>query len=254
MDEAAASEGEPARRAERGASRRGFVREVGIIVLGVLIALAIGEAADAGRRQARVAQTRERIDAELRRNLGVFEERALMAPCLATRVAALEALLKAARRTGEIPDIGPIGGSAVRPVTASAWELAVGSGVTLDMPVAEVTELAMAYNSMAPAVDDMFREWQAWGRLRALEGAPGRISDDLLAGMLEALSDVERGSRMNAAVAEQNAAAFRARGLRPDYHSVDTSGDEREVRRAVAGSPSCQPLMVNGRAWAPSAG
>jgi hypothetical protein len=104
----------------RRQSRWKFIREVGSVVLGVLIALALGEVAEAVRWQVRTAKSNAAIDLELSRTSGVLDERVLVQPCLDQRLALLDRIIRAARATGSLPAIGEIGRPPSRPVQSAA--------------------------------------------------------------------------------------------------------------------------------------
>jgi len=69
---------------------REFVGEVGIIVLGVLIALGAQQAAETFNTHERIAQTRAALDAELSRDLAAFEWRFNPRHCIRSRVVELD--------------------------------------------------------------------------------------------------------------------------------------------------------------------
>lgn len=69
---------------------REFVGEVGIIVLGVLIALGAQQIVEAMQTRQRIKETRAALDAELSRNLAAFEWRVSQRPCLRSRVDELD--------------------------------------------------------------------------------------------------------------------------------------------------------------------
>lgn len=69
---------------------REFVGEVGIIVLGVLIALGAQQVAETINTHQRIKETRAALDAELSRNLAAFEWRVSQRSCLRPRIEELD--------------------------------------------------------------------------------------------------------------------------------------------------------------------
>ena len=69
---------------------REFVGEVGIIVLGVLIALAAQQVVETMQARQRIRETRAALDAELSRNLAAFEWRMSQRACVRSRVDELD--------------------------------------------------------------------------------------------------------------------------------------------------------------------
>ncbi len=87
---------------------REFVGEVGIIVIGVLIALGGEQLVERWHWQQKVAETIEDLDGELRRNAVNAYDWLTIAPCVDARLAAIDAALTAARQTGRITPTAPL--------------------------------------------------------------------------------------------------------------------------------------------------
>ena len=76
---------------------REFAGEVGIIVIGVLIALAFGQVAQSVHDRIAAAQAREAIRAEVRENLWWLETRGNYEPCIDRMINQLGSVLARAR-------------------------------------------------------------------------------------------------------------------------------------------------------------
>ena len=63
----------------------GFVTELAIVVLGILIALTAQQAVDAWHWRGEVSEFRLAMDDELGYNLGAYEERLSQSPCINRR-------------------------------------------------------------------------------------------------------------------------------------------------------------------------
>ena len=124
---------------------RKFLREVGIIVLGVLIALGIGEIADDLRWRSRTADSNAAMNVELARAAGVFEERALLQPCLNKRIDEVGRLIRAARAGRSLPNINSIGGGFYPPLATAAGEESVASGTILHLSAERRAMLSVQY-------------------------------------------------------------------------------------------------------------
>jgi hypothetical protein len=72
---------------------REFVGEVGIIVIGVLIALGAQQIAEGIHQRGEVKQTRKALDAELAHNLAAFDNRLNLEPCARHRLDEVELIL-----------------------------------------------------------------------------------------------------------------------------------------------------------------
>jgi len=166
--------------------RAKFVREVGSVVLGVLLALAIGEIADAARWKLRVARSMDAMRAEIGGNRYNFAERRAYQACIDRRLKEIGAVLREARRTGVLPNLDDFGRPGMRLTENAAFEVAKSEGVPLHMDGARAREIAAIYAS-----SDIYRsitaeEAESWGTLKLLQAAPGPVSDGLLTALLQA--------------------------------------------------------------------
>jgi hypothetical protein len=101
---------------------RAFAGEVGIIVIGVLIALTAEQLVEAAHWRSEVADFREAVDHELGRNLGVYARVIDQRPCVDRRLADLERLLadSSAGRTDKL--LRPIGRPTMQSQYFSVWD------------------------------------------------------------------------------------------------------------------------------------
>jgi len=157
----------------RKLSERKFIREVGSVVLGVLIALALGEVAEAVRWQVRASNSNSAINLELSRTSGVLDERVLVQPCLDQRLALLDRIVREARASGSLPSIGEIGRPPTRPIQSAAWEDAVGSGTLLHFSADRRSGLSLNYPDIQQYSDRLREEQDLWASLRIIEGFRG---------------------------------------------------------------------------------
>ena len=228
---------------------RVFFGEVGVIVLGVLIALGIGVIADMVRWRLRAAEFGGAVRGEIAINAGVHEERALVQPCIARRLEQVDRLLRQARRTGRLPDIGEIGRPPVRPLTSDSWELASASEALLYFDQDEVKLFSIHYGQMASSDDQVHAEQEAWSTLRAIEQAPGPISDDLLSELTLVAARLRFQSYLNGIQGEQGLAFARGIGVTPRYVALfDRDEPRSKLLEAVRDRPICKPLTVDGTA------
>lgn len=227
---------------------RGFAGEVGVIVLGVLIALTIGVIADSVRWRVRAADFREAILGEMALNAGVHEERTLVQPCLDRRLAQVDRLLRTARESGRLPDIGEIGRPPIRPVSTDSWDLASGSEGLLYLEPQEVKALALHYGQLRATGTQILDEQEGWSMLRAIEHAPGPISPDLLAELMLVVGRLRFQTYLNGIEGEQGLAFVKGYGVTPHYFALFDKDEPRsKLLEAVRARPVCNPLMVDGR-------
>ena len=131
---------------------REFAGEVGIIVLGVLIALGAQQVAERIHQRGEVEQTRKALDAELAHNLGAFDDRQALQSCARRRFDELQSILNreqqgppALRRDFEPPlSIN---------LQFAVWDAATGESRSL-IPLEPKLQYAQLY--------DIFRRYDRW--------------------------------------------------------------------------------------------
>lgn len=229
-----------------------FLREVGSVVLGVLIALGIGEVADWGRWQWRVAAGTEAMRAELAGNRFNFAERRVYQPCVTQRLAEIGGILAEARRTHRLPQIVGIGSPGRRPTESSALDTATGEGVLLHMPRENARKYTANYRMGAYYDQETQAEFTPWATLALLDGAPGPIDSDLLATLLDAWAQAKDHAIWVGLVAEQSDETLKADGIAIEglppgatYESFDG-----RTRKRIS---LCHPLIVDGKPYKPGA-
>ena len=101
---------------------RAFAGEVGIIVLGVLIALAAQQVVQSLQWRSDMRDFRNAVDYELGRNLETFQVRIDQNPCVARRLAELDWLLAQSRTGRTLTPQRPIGRPAAFSGYFSVWD------------------------------------------------------------------------------------------------------------------------------------
>jgi hypothetical protein len=222
---------------------RAFAGEVGVIVLGVLVALGIGEIAEAVRWHNRVQAARASFNAEFARNARYFNERGALQPCLERRLEELGDLIRTAQETDHLPAVRRIGRPSVRPITTSAWDTTVGNGVTLRMRPEEATELAGLVKQMANYSEWSALEQEEWAALSALEGAERTVSQDLISDMARTLAVARFRTGVQGVMARQALNFIKRRGIAPA--SDEDAGTAEQLAAEAANNPVCRPLQVS---------
>lgn len=225
-----------------------FVREVGSVVLGVLIALSIGEVADWGRWQWRVSVSEAAMRAELAGNRFNFAERRSYQTCMTQRLADIGAILAEARRTHLLPDIDGIGGPGRRPTEFGALDSATSEGALLHMPRETARIYSGSYRDARMFEAELDQESPSWATLRLLEHAPGPIDGDLLATLLDAWAQAKHRTRWVGLIAEQADDANEHFGI--PIESLPVGATYRWFKRDGAPvHPTCKPLTVDGKPY-----
>jgi hypothetical protein len=113
---------------------RDFTGEVGIIVIGVLIALAAEQVVEAAHWRSEVRHFREAVDYELGRDLGVWALMMEQRPCVARRLDDLDRLLAASTSGHSLKLLRPIDRPASYSSYYSVWDNK-GADVTGYLPL-----------------------------------------------------------------------------------------------------------------------
>ena len=148
---------------------RAFAGEVGIIVLGVLIALAAQEVAENFNERSKAREARALIRNELATYLGRLETRASVNDCVVSRINELQSLVDTAARGGPIERPRWIGRPQFWTALSVSWDAAAQSGQAALISPAELADYATMYDWMQNTYDSMLIEQGSWARLRTLE-------------------------------------------------------------------------------------
>lgn len=223
--------------------QRKFARDVGSVVLGVLIALGIGEVADAIRWDVRAGRSERAIRAELSRAAGVFEERHLLQRCLDRRLVELSAIVSEARRSQTLPMLKEIGRPAIRPTEEAAWNVTSGSETLLHFDSQSRTTLSLIYSQFSGYSGRVLEEQEMWAALRVLENSPGSISDDILAEAASTLARLQFVAWSNGIAAQQLLGYIKEQDIQPSYFVIfDREGQRAELLTSVRERSICRPL------------
>lgn len=166
---------------------REFAGEVGIIVLGVLIALTFEQIAEEVRWSHAVRQAHAEIGAETGTANRFFAFRAAAEPCIGRRLDSISQVIEnvAAHKRGK--QIGSIGPDIGNGISDSTWQAQRASQTLTHFDQSELNLLGFYYHQLDSVADAVFREDAAWSELRVLEGDPSRLGAEDIAGLRRSL-------------------------------------------------------------------
>lgn len=232
-----------------GERTRKWLREVAGVVVGVLIALGIGEIAEWARWQWRVSVSREAMRTELSGNRFNVTERLAYQACLERRLKAIGAILAEARRTHRLPHVGRIASPGRRVSEQTALDVATGEGVFLHMPRTEAREIATLYRmSVTYYEGEVVPELENWAQLTLIQDAPGPIDGDLLASLLEAWAGATNRASWAGVIARQTDRSLAEHGI--PIEGENGPMEEAELaafRKKFQEQAICKPLTVDGK-------
>lgn len=182
---------------------REFLGEVGIIVLGVMIALALDSIAEDLSWHRKVSEARQVIRYEVGHNLQLYKWRAETQGCVDRRLDELAGIVQSAGKTGRLPPLGAIYPPPTGTWPEGVWESQVSAETATHFPEIELASLARVYRFIEMTRQTGDRDMAAWRVLQTMVG-PGRAIDAGEHGrLLQALVDA-RSANGSYAVAQSS--------------------------------------------------
>jgi hypothetical protein len=219
---------------------RAFFGEVGIIMLGVLVALALGSLADDWNWHRKVAEARQVIRYEVGHNMRLLELEQPQKACTDRRLDELGRVLNAAIRTGRLPPLGgfnpPFGGT----WPDGVWQSQVSAETATHFPAKELASLARVYRFIGLIRDNEPAANRAWVTLMSMSG-PGRTVDaQTIDWFAQALVEARRMNRNYGLAQKGIQAILKQSGLGEDFPQIDPEN------LPVGGGPPpvCQPISA----------
>ena len=159
---------------------REFAKEVGVIVLGVCIALAGEQAVEWLHWSHEITETRGALDKEVAYDLGAMRMRQQEAVCIDRRLAQLRVLLR--RPAG--PALGarpPLGQPQLWRPHTNVWQAALAGQVAARMPLQMRLDYAQLYDGFQWYGQKAADESEAWGVLAELDDVDVLAPEDVAA-------------------------------------------------------------------------
>lgn len=190
---------------------RRYVGEVGIIVIGVLIALGADQLVDNVRQNGNAEEARRAIRSELETNMSRLASRVAIRSCWERRIAEIQPLLDTASAGGAFTAPRWIGRPQYWTMLTARWDAFTQAGYTALLPPEELADYAQMYAWMRNITAEMVMEQAAWARLRAMEHL-SRVTPQMAFELGNSLSDA------------------RFRGWRIGQHTQQLANPERKLR------------------------
>ncbi len=168
---------------------RGFLKEVGIIVLGVLIALGAEQLAEMFHERRASIDARNSVRSEIGANLYLLMGRVDVQHCIDRRLSEIGTLLS---RTGDgVPNPQPtwISRPTFWSLPSSNWQAATSAGRAALLSHDDQIKLGTYFAAFDFLVREQEREQIAWAHLRGLESWTGALGPTARNGFVQALQD-----------------------------------------------------------------
>ena len=191
---------------------REFAGEVGIIVVGVLIALGAEQVVETIHWREQVGEARHAMASELGDSIGQSYERQRMFPCIEGRLNEISRLLDAAEKSGRLPPLGETGAPPYRTWVHGTWDTSRQGQTASHFSRVELTNLAAIYEFVDNIDRVALPEQSAWAEIATVSG-PGRaIEPAEVAQLRNAVSQARVLNRVT------SVAAIRLRQVTEDAH------------------------------------
>lgn len=223
---------------------RAFAGEVGVVLLGVLLALGAQQAAEDIQIRSEVRELRRTIDHEIGLNLFIYDLRSRGSACNMRRIKELLSWVRKAQNGQALPQISIYGPPTMAPYR-SAWDSRDGK-VFAYVPAKARQKYAEFYDELDGNSKRLDEEAEAWLALKGFE-LPGPVSIDdrrrIYYNVAMAYS-VDRTWAGNMPVSRKIADELGVKPIQPD-------GLTKEF---LAGTDACEPIFVPKKATGSSAG
>lgn len=213
---------------------RSFVGEVGIIVLGVLIALGAQQAVEAIQWQGQVAEFRKAVDTEFADSLAAYRYRIQQEPCVQRRLGELHQWLEADRAGTRLPPAGEIGRPSMWTFRTSVWRSS--SSDTMNHLTLKTRETyASLYDQLSNVDTELTEEGEVWRNLNELDGESRLSNEDRkrLSSLTYRAKSLDQLVTENYEILAADAGAL---GIRPDF-------GERKKHITPPDPEFCRPLF-----------
>jgi hypothetical protein len=213
---------------------RAFAGEVGIIVLGVLIALAAQQFVENLQWDSEVRAFRHSVDHELGRNLGIYQSVMVQRACTTRRLAELERFLADSSAGRQDRMVRPIGRPFMQTGYFSVWDNK-GSEVVEHLPLKLRTQYGEIYDEFRNNERVRLNEREVWRRMAQFE-QPEPLSHGDRVRMRELLTGAEQFNEVTRPNYDYVLALARPLGIQPVR--------DENIGHLGTDESFCQPLLA----------
>lgn len=155
---------------------REFAGEVGIIVIGVLIALGAEQVVERFREHQVASETQQAVKEEIETNLAGLALRNSAEPCIIHRLSEVRAIVNAWGQTGTFATPRWVGQAPRIEADFTRYDAALSGGRIALLPNEEQYRVGAIVAELRRFNDDQRSEIDAWAKLRALEDGAAALS------------------------------------------------------------------------------
>jgi hypothetical protein len=181
-------------------SLRELLTEIGVVVIGVCIALGAEQALDWVHWRNHVDEARGVIATEISRSIVNSIARIRSRDCTEKRLDELAAILDEASANGRLPAVGEFGGPPRRAWASGAWEGVVASQIATHFPRQQLADLAVMFQLVGRTNEYSVAENESWAQLSTMVGPGRRLDAASEADLRKAISLARNQNRMITAI------------------------------------------------------
>jgi hypothetical protein len=224
---------------------REILTEIGVVVVGIAIALGGEQALTAWHDHELVAHGESALKANFTMLLRWNAELEATRGCVADRAREVRAILDAAGARHELPRVGPIPKPVPHPWEVSAWDEMVASQAASHIPPDQAFLIAGIAHSARNAQVFDYGEVEAWSELGALSGPPRHFSEAEEASLRAALARAQNQSDVLRIFGPAIQARILRTGLVDQQAAREAAGQAGLQFTSKGRYPMCAPIEVS---------
>jgi hypothetical protein len=220
---------------------RAFVGEIGIIVAGVIIALAAQRMVESAQDREQVRKSEESLRDNFERFVTYTAELDAYAPCVMARAAQVRQIIDRSSAAHRLPRVGPIPQLPPHP-----WQIDTYSAMVASQAITHVSnDEAILYSRIAMSADDLHEasmtEWSDWGILGGLSGQTRSFGEAEEAQDRITLARAVHQDSLMRTIADKTVERIRDTGLlsRRAFDSAVVEGQDKAAQIAM-----CKPIKI----------
>jgi hypothetical protein len=217
-----------------GPSTKSFIREIVIVVVGVLIALVLQELVSNRRDRQRTTAIRASMHEEIADFAEVLALRLRIHHCITAKLDALDAALRVNRAVGPWRNVG-------RPPfffsSQGAWNSSATDLLSTQLPPDTFKAYGEIYQSMVQIGALTQREQDHWIVLQSLEQQDVPVAGERRWRLLENVAGARNDSLLVNAIAEQHIKLARSLGVAPNGSLASMTVQQVPICRPLAKAP-----------------
>lgn len=180
---------------------RQFVGEVGVIVLGVLIAIGFEQMVERLHWATEVRAARSALREEMQQPDRVFAYRVAAQPCIARRLEEIDVLVERTAKHAQVPRVGSVIPDIGNALNDNVWETYRASQTLAHFGDRELGLLGVYYTQLGNVRRFEGEENRDWGVIGVIEGDPSRLGPVDVAGIRVAIKNARFDNSIIAAIA-----------------------------------------------------